>query len=154
MIFYDISTTSRSRYGKPTCASDEMNNQMVRGDWGWNGFFVSDCTALELMQVRKTKLSRCLSSSQFSISCENATRRLLPRQARDRHKERGHQKRARFHNDITGRQVGQLPAAVFAWELHTRTLQRRPQLHRLVRRQALPGEFQGRRWGDGGGCAE
>ena len=24
--------------------------QMVRGDWGWGGFFVSDCTALELMQ--------------------------------------------------------------------------------------------------------
>ena len=37
-------------YGKPTCASDDMNNQMVRSDWGWDGFFVSDCTALELMQ--------------------------------------------------------------------------------------------------------
>ena len=47
---------SLSRYGKPTCASDEMNNQMVRGDWGWNGFFVSDCTALELMQVRKNEI--------------------------------------------------------------------------------------------------
>lgn len=30
-------------YGKPTCASDEMNNQMVRSDWDWDGFFVSDC---------------------------------------------------------------------------------------------------------------
>ena len=37
-----------------------MNNQMVRGDWGWNGFFVSDCTALELMQVRKNKTNSLL----------------------------------------------------------------------------------------------
>lgn len=37
-------------YGQPTCASHKMNHQMVRSDWGWDGFFVSDCTALELMQ--------------------------------------------------------------------------------------------------------
>jgi beta-glucosidase-like glycosyl hydrolase len=24
-------------YGEPTCASNEMNNQMVRSDWGWEG---------------------------------------------------------------------------------------------------------------------
>ena len=45
-----IMCSYNAAYGKPTCASDEMNNQMVRSDWGWDGFFVSDCTALELMQ--------------------------------------------------------------------------------------------------------
>ena len=45
-----IRCSYNAAYGKPTCASDRMNNPMVRGDWGWEGFFVSDCTALELMQ--------------------------------------------------------------------------------------------------------
>lgn len=40
-------------YGLPTCANDAINNGLVRGDWGWEGFFVSDCTALELMQDKK-----------------------------------------------------------------------------------------------------
>lgn len=25
-------------FGEPTCASDEMNNQMVRSEWGWEGY--------------------------------------------------------------------------------------------------------------------
>ena len=33
-------------FGKPTCANDALNNKMIRGEWGWGGFFVSDCTAL------------------------------------------------------------------------------------------------------------
>jgi beta-D-xylosidase 4 len=37
-------------YGKPTCADDLMNNHLVRNEWGFEGLFVSDCTALELMQ--------------------------------------------------------------------------------------------------------
>lgn len=40
-------------YGKPTCADDTANNQLARGQWGFKGFFVSDCTALELMQDAK-----------------------------------------------------------------------------------------------------
>ena len=39
-------------YGKPTCA-DPMNNAIVRDVWGFDGLFVSDCTALELMQNEK-----------------------------------------------------------------------------------------------------
>jgi beta-glucosidase-like glycosyl hydrolase len=38
-------------YGKPTCASDEMNNQMVRSDWDWDGFFVSDCEMHKIVCV-------------------------------------------------------------------------------------------------------
>jgi len=37
-------------YGKPTCADNKINNKLVRDQWGFQGFFVSDCTALELMQ--------------------------------------------------------------------------------------------------------
>ena len=37
-------------YGKPTCANSVLNNALVRDQWNWKGFFVSDCTALELMQ--------------------------------------------------------------------------------------------------------
>eukprot|EP00756_Hemistasia_phaeocysticola_P023476 Hpha_TRINITY_DN15896_c2_g1::TRINITY_DN15896_c2_g1_i1::g.191891::m.191891 len=37
-------------YDKPTCANDIMNNKVLRKQWGWDGFIVSDCTALELMQ--------------------------------------------------------------------------------------------------------
>eukprot|EP00949_MAST-11_sp_MAST-11-sp1_P001970 g1970.t1 len=40
-------------YGKPTCANDAMNNGLVREEWNWDGLFVSDCTALELMQDLK-----------------------------------------------------------------------------------------------------
>ena len=39
-----IMCSYNAAYGKPTCANNEMNNQMVRSDWGWDGFFVSDCT--------------------------------------------------------------------------------------------------------------
>ena len=39
-----------SAFGLPTCANDALNNGLVRGEWGWGGFFVSDCTALELFQ--------------------------------------------------------------------------------------------------------
>ena len=35
--------------GIPTCASDVFNNQLLRDNWGWEGFIVSDYTAIELM---------------------------------------------------------------------------------------------------------
>lgn len=35
--------------GIPTCASDVFNNQLLRENWGWEGFIVSDYTAIELM---------------------------------------------------------------------------------------------------------
>jgi len=37
-------------YGKPTCADDTINNKLVREEWGFEGFFVSDCDALEIME--------------------------------------------------------------------------------------------------------
>ena len=36
-----------------TCAllmTSSHSEGLIRGEWGWGGFFVSDCTALELMQ--------------------------------------------------------------------------------------------------------
>ena len=32
--------------GVPSCANSKFNNDLVRGEWGWDGFFVSDCNAL------------------------------------------------------------------------------------------------------------
>lgn len=36
-------------FGKPTCADPAINGELVRGNWSWDGFYISDCTALELM---------------------------------------------------------------------------------------------------------
>ena len=44
-----IMCSYNSAYGLPTCANSQIN-EMVRAEWNWDGFFVSDCTALELMQ--------------------------------------------------------------------------------------------------------
>eukprot|EP00054_Salpingoeca_dolichothecata_P016214 m.94675 g.94675 ORF g.94675 m.94675 type:complete len:813 (+) comp21873_c0_seq1:123-2561(+) len=38
--------------GQPACSSD-LNKQIAMAQWQWDGFFVSDCTALELMQDKK-----------------------------------------------------------------------------------------------------
>jgi beta-D-xylosidase 4 len=32
--------------GIPSCANSALQNDMVRGDWAWDGFFVSDCDAI------------------------------------------------------------------------------------------------------------
>ena len=32
--------------GVPSCANGAFQNDMVRGQWGWDGFFVSDVRAL------------------------------------------------------------------------------------------------------------
>ena len=32
--------------GIPSCADSELQNDMVRGEWDWDGFFVSDCDAI------------------------------------------------------------------------------------------------------------
>lgn len=45
-----IMCSYNAAFGLPTCADDHINNGMARGEWGFDGFFVSDCTALELMQ--------------------------------------------------------------------------------------------------------
>eukprot|EP00041_Stephanoeca_diplocostata_P025797 m.683376 g.683376 ORF g.683376 m.683376 type:complete len:798 (-) comp22829_c0_seq1:1822-4215(-) len=45
-----IMCSYNAAYGIPTCANDDINNGLVRKKWGFKGFFVSDCTALELMQ--------------------------------------------------------------------------------------------------------
>ena len=34
-------------YGKPACASPELLRQLVREDWGFKGFIVSDCGAID-----------------------------------------------------------------------------------------------------------
>jgi beta-glucosidase len=34
-------------YGKPACASPELLQQLVRKDWGFEGFVVSDCGAID-----------------------------------------------------------------------------------------------------------
>jgi hypothetical protein len=39
-------------YGKPACGSPELLTQYLRSELGWLGHVVSDCTAIELMQVR------------------------------------------------------------------------------------------------------
>jgi beta-glucosidase-like glycosyl hydrolase len=31
----------------PSCAWSWANNDVVRGQWGWDGFFVSDCGAID-----------------------------------------------------------------------------------------------------------
>jgi beta-D-xylosidase 4 len=33
--------------GTPSCADSALQNEMVRGEWGWDGFFVSDCDAVK-----------------------------------------------------------------------------------------------------------
>ncbi len=40
-------------FGLPTCADGAINNGIVREKWNFDGFFVSDCTALELMGGKK-----------------------------------------------------------------------------------------------------
>lgn len=44
-----IMCSYNAAFGEPTCANAALNAGLVRGKWGWEGFFVSDCTALELM---------------------------------------------------------------------------------------------------------
>eukprot|EP01045_Picozoa_sp_COSAG04_P054666 COSAG04_NODE_24561_length_320_cov_0.692308_1_plen_30_part_10 len=29
----------------PSCANSKFQNDLVRGEWGWDGFIVSDCGA-------------------------------------------------------------------------------------------------------------
>jgi beta-glucosidase-like glycosyl hydrolase len=36
-------------YGIPSCAHP-FNNQVLREEWGWDGFIVSDCSAIELFE--------------------------------------------------------------------------------------------------------
>lgn len=48
-----IMCSYNAAYGKPTCANNAINNDLVRSQWDWKGFYVSDCTALELMQNLK-----------------------------------------------------------------------------------------------------
>ncbi len=38
-----------SLHGTPACASDALLNQRLRGDWGFKGFVVSDCDAVDDM---------------------------------------------------------------------------------------------------------
>lgn len=35
--------------GIPSCANDFFNNEIVRGQWGFDGFFVSDCGAIDFI---------------------------------------------------------------------------------------------------------
>ena len=30
----------------PSCANSKFQNDLVRGEWGWDGFIVSDCGAI------------------------------------------------------------------------------------------------------------
>ena len=46
-----------SAFGLPTCANSAINNGLARHTWGWDGFFISDCTALELLQ--NVKWDKC-----------------------------------------------------------------------------------------------
>ena len=48
-----IMCSYNAAFGKPTCADGTTNNDVARGSWKFGGFFVSDCTALELMQNKK-----------------------------------------------------------------------------------------------------
>lgn len=78
-----IMCSYNAAYGKPTCANDEINNGLVRGTWGFEGFFVSDCTALELMQDVKWdnckhpypseggKCSPGIQQNQIAIICDS-----------------------------------------------------------------------------------
>jgi beta-glucosidase-like glycosyl hydrolase len=38
-------------YGIPSCAQP-FHNQVLRGEWGWDGFITSDCSAIALMSAR------------------------------------------------------------------------------------------------------
>lgn len=41
-----IMCSYNSQYGVPSCAHP-INNALVRQEWGWDGFFISDCNAIE-----------------------------------------------------------------------------------------------------------
>ena len=41
-----IMCSYNAAYGIPSCAHP-INNALVRGEWGWEGFFISDCNAIE-----------------------------------------------------------------------------------------------------------
>ena len=48
-----IMCSYNAAFGEPTCASDEMNNQMVRSEWGWEGcvlHLISICLCIKAIE--------------------------------------------------------------------------------------------------------
>ncbi len=45
-VCLDCDAANITGTGIPSCADSELQNDMVRGEWGWDGFFVSDCDAI------------------------------------------------------------------------------------------------------------
>ena len=41
-----IMCSYNAAYGIPSCAHP-INNALVRKEWGWDGFFISDCNAID-----------------------------------------------------------------------------------------------------------
>ncbi len=61
---YSLMCAYNRVYGKPACASDTLLHDILRGDWGFSGYVVSDCDAIaDIWQHHKTAASAAAASA-------------------------------------------------------------------------------------------